>query len=134
MRFSTQMVRFLTVGLITNASLYTAYLAITSLGLEHKLAMTLVYVSGVVMGFLFNRNWTFRHNGQLARGFMRYASIYFAGYVVNFCGLFLLVDIFGYPHQIMQLIIGALLMGVFFIAQRYWIFKHDGKPVSDYGG
>lgn len=134
MRFSTQMVRFLAVGLITNGSLYAAYLAITSLGLEHKLAMTLVYVSGVVMGFLFNRNWTFRHNGQFASGFMRYASIYFAGYIVNLCGLYLLVDIFGYPHQIMQLIIGALLTIVFFIAQRYWIFKQDGKPVSDYAG
>lgn len=123
MEFTRQAVRFLIVGTFTNISLYLVYLLITWFGIDHKLAMTLVYMSGVFMGFMLNRNWTFRDQGHISRGFIRYLVMYAAGYFINLVGLYLLVDIAGYPHQIIQLLIATLLAIMFFALMRLWVFN-----------
>lgn len=123
MNVSRQLMRFLIVGTLTNLSLYLVYLVITWLGLDHKLAMTLVYIGGVIMSFSLNRNWTFSHNGHLTSSFLRYSLLYLFGYFLNLTGLFLLVDIAGYPHQVIQLLIAMLLAIFFFVFQRVWVFS-----------
>lgn len=130
MKLTSQAIRFLIVGTFTNASLYVVYLLITWLAIDHKLAMTLVYASGVLMGFMFNRNWTFRHHGHISHGFIRYSVMYAVGYFVNLIGLYLLVDIAGYPHQIIQLLFAILLAIMFFILMRLWVFsdKQNERP------
>lgn len=130
MEINRQAMRFFIVGVFTNVSLYIVYLLITWLGLDHKLAMTLVYISGVLMGFTLNRNWSFRHRGHISHGFMRYSVIYAVGYLVNLTGLYLLVDIAGYPHQIIQLLIAIMLAVMFFILMRLWIFNDKHKEES----
>jgi putative flippase GtrA len=130
MEFTSQAVRFLIVGAFTNISLYLVYLLITWFGIDHKLAMTLVYMSGVLMGFMLNRNWTFRHHGRISHGFIRYCVMYAVGYFVNLTGLYLLVDIAGYPHQIIQLLIAILSAIIFFVLMRLWVFsdRENEKP------
>ena len=132
MKLTSQAIRFLIVGTLTNVSLYLVYLLITWFAVEHKLAMTLVYISGVIMGFMLNRNWTFRHHGHISHGFIRYSVIYTAGYFVNLIGLYLLVDIAGYPHQIIQLLISILLAIIFFILLRSWVFHNKKKENSGF--
>ncbi len=63
MEIPVQFIRYAVVGLISNVSLYLVYLALTSAGMGHKIAMTLLYVVGVSLTFLLNRNWSFRQNG-----------------------------------------------------------------------
>lgn len=123
MKLTLQAARFLVVGVFTNACLYVAYLYITWKGLDHKLAMTIAYMTGVLMSFALNRNWTFRHNGSVSSGFVRYVLIYFFGYFIDLAGLYLLVDMAGYPHQIIQLMIAVLLAAMFFVLQRVWVFQ-----------
>ena len=132
MELTSQAVRFFIVGVFTNVSLYIVYLLITWLGLDHKLAMTLVYISGVLMGFTLNRNWSFRHRGHTSHGFIRYSVMYAVGYLVNLTVLYLLVDIAGYPHQIIQLLIAMLLAIMFFVLLRLWVFNDKHKDASDY--
>jgi putative flippase GtrA len=132
MELTGQAIRFFWVGVFTNVGMYTSYLFITWAGLGHKLSMTLVYMSGVAIGFILNRRWTFRHEGLLAQGLLRYLLIYFLGYLVNLAGLYLLVDALGYPHQIIQLMLGVLLAIIFFVMQRYWVFSDKTKAIPDY--
>lgn len=117
-----QLVRFGIVGLLSNAVLYLAYLALTALGMEPKLAMTLLYAVGVAQTFLFNKRWSFRHGGAHGPAFVRYCVAYAIGYAINLGALALLVDVLGYPHQAVQ---GALILALavfFFLLQKYWIF------------
>jgi putative flippase GtrA len=118
-----QFLRYAVVGLASNAILYAAYLALTGMGMEVKLAMTLLYALGVAQTFFFNKNWSFRHSGTHGPAFVRYCISYGLGYVVNLAALFVLVDRLGYPHQIVQ---GAMVLSIavmLFLLQKFWVFR-----------
>jgi putative flippase GtrA len=121
-----QFVRYGTIGLAINVAGYAAYLVLTHTVLSSRSAMTLTYCSGVLIGFALNRRVTFRHDGRGA-ALVRYVSAYAIGYVINFVGLWLLVDCYGAPHEIVQGGIMAGLVTVLFLLQRYWVFPTRGS-------
>lgn len=117
-----QFVRYALVGLASNAFGYLLYLALTYLGMGHKLAMSLLYGIGVLQTYFFNKKWSFRFDGAATPALVRYAAAYALGYIVNLSALMLLVDQMGLPHQWVQ---GAMIVVVavmLFLAQRYWVF------------
>lgn len=118
-----QVTRFSVVGLTSNLVLYLAYLELTSFGWGHKIAMSTVYVVGVLQSFILQKKWTFSHHGHPSVTFVRYLSLYAAGYVINLGVLIVMVDRLGYSHEwvqgIMLLVIGVLL----FIMQKAWVFR-----------
>lgn len=120
-----QVVRYAVVGLASNALLYLAYLALTSAGVEPKLAMSLLYALGVIQTFYFNKTWSFRHGGTHGPAFIRYCISYGLGYLFNLVALYVLVDRLGHPHQIVQ---GALIICtavLLFLLQKLWVFRTD---------
>lgn len=121
-----QFSKYALIGLGSNLVLYATYLLLTKLGVEHKLAMTLLYWTGVLQTFIFNRNWTFGHRGAMGRPFVRYVLVYLVGYVVNFLALLIFVDHLGYPHQIVQGIMIAVVTVIVFLLQKYWVFLAHG--------
>jgi putative flippase GtrA len=118
-----QLLRFGAVGLASNALLYLLYLGMTSLGIGHKLAMTLAYCLGVAQTFLLNRRWTFAHGGPAGVPFARYVATYVAGYLLNLGALLVLVDAAGYPHQVVQGVLIVLIAVLTFLAQKFWVFR-----------
>ena len=122
MAIQQQLIRFAVVGIAANLLLYMAYLLITSLGLGHKSAMSIIYITGVCLTFIFNRNWTFTHEGQVPRAFARYVLLYVIGYVVNFFALYILVDRIGYDHRFVQGMMIVVLAVFFFLAQKVLVF------------
>jgi putative flippase GtrA len=93
--------------------------------------MTVTYCSGVVIGFLLNRRFTFGFEGERAEAFLRYVGAYVLGYVVNLAALWLLADRCRIPHEIVQ---GWMILGVavlMFLLQKYWVFRiraSDSSP------
>ncbi|PIQ52191.1 MAG: polysaccharide synthesis protein GtrA [Comamonadaceae bacterium CG12_big_fil_rev_8_21_14_0_65_59_15] len=125
-----QFLRYVLVGLGSNAAVYVIYLLLTGWGWNPKVAMSLLYLVGVLQTFVFNKQWSFRFNGAATPAFVRYATVYAVGYVVNLSALLLLVDQMGWPHQWVQ---GAMIVVVavmLFVAQRYWVFPAttSGSP------
>lgn len=118
-----QLFRFALVGLSSNLVLYLAYLSVTSLGMGHKTAMSILYVTGVCLTFVFNRNWTFGHGGHLPRAFAAYIGLYAFGYLINFLALYLLVDRLGYDHRWVQGTMILTLAVFFFLAQKFLVFR-----------
>jgi len=118
-----QAASFILIGLAVNAALYAAYVLLTRTLLSSFAAMTVTYCSGIVIGFLLNRRFTFGFDGQKTAAFVRYAVAYALGYLINFAGLWLLTNRWGIPHEIVQ---GWLILGIAFLLfffQKYWIFK-----------
>jgi putative flippase GtrA len=126
-----QFIRYALVGLASNALLYAAYLVLTRLGAEPKLAMTLLYLTGVLQTFVFNKRWSFRHGGLHGPAFVRYCAAYALGYVVNFVALALLVDRLGWPHQGVQGVMIVLLALMLFALQKFWVFRPAASFPSD---
>ena len=121
-RATTQFVRFVVVGLMSNLVLYLLYLAITGIGVGSKLAMTLLYIVGALQSFLFNQRWSFGHRGRVGPAFARYVGALGMGYAVNLTGLMLFVDLLAQPHQLVQGVMVLVVAVMLFIAQRYWVF------------
>jgi putative flippase GtrA len=123
-----QLIRYGIVGVLSNAVAYLLYLGITAAGMEHKLAMSLLYALGVAQTFVFNKRWTFGHDDENRPAFVRYCIAYAFGYVVNLLALYVLVDRLGYAHQIVQ---GVMIFGLaimLFLMQKYWIFRRRAYP------
>ena len=125
----SQFIRYVVVGLASNAVIYVAYLLLTQLGMGPKLAMSLLYCVGVLQTFLFNKKWSFRFEGAATPALARYATVYAVGYLIQFLALMLLVDRMGLPHE---WVMGALIltMALFiFLAQKFWVFSQTSGPV-----
>src|SRR5574338_59965 len=128
-----QLIRYGIVGVASNAVGYLLYLGIIAAGMEHKLAMTLLYVIGVAQTFIFNKRWSFSHSGAHGPAFVRYCLAYSMGYFVNLVALFVLVDQLGYPHQIVQ---GAMILTLpvmLFLLQKFWVFRSTSSLPAQSG-
>lgn len=125
----SQFIRYVIVGIASNATIYIVYLVLTRLGMGPKLAMSLLYCVGVLQTFVFNKKWSFRFDGAAKPALVRYAAVYAAGYVIQFLALVLLVDQIGLPHQ---WVMGTLILFIallLFLAQKFWVFRQASDPV-----
>ena len=120
-----QLIRYGIVGVTANLALYLSYLLLTYAGVGHKTAMTGLYILGTIITFIANKAWTFKHRGSGVSSFMRYIIAYFSGYMTNFLGLYFLVDILLYRHEIVQLIMLFVVAIQLFMLQRLWVFKSN---------
>jgi len=130
MEIRKQFIRYVVVGLASNAVIYLIYILLTRLGMGPKLAMSLLYGVGLLQTFVLNRRWSFQFEGAATPALVRYALLYSAGYVIQLFALMLLVDQVGLPHQ---WVMGGLvlIMAVFlFIGQKVWVFQSNfiGHP------
>lgn len=129
-----QLIRYGLVGLISNIAIYFIYLLITYLGLEPKIAMTLMFSLGAYIGFVGNRKWTFTHQGDASKAVFRFFVAYFVAYILNFFCMWITVDRMGMPHYLVQAVNIVVISALLFIAQKYWIFAtisaSDIKPFS----
>lgn len=91
----------------------------------HKTSMTLLYVVGVLQTFLFNKRWTFSHDGAHRGPFIRYLLAYLFGYLFNLAVLLVLVDWMRWPHQFVQGVVIIILAAMLFLLQKYWVFAGE---------
>ena len=123
-----QLAKYGFVGLLSNGILYVAYLLLTSFGMGHKTALTLLFAVGVTQTFLINKRWTFAHGGSRPVVYARYWAVYGIGYAINLVLLLLLVDVLGYKHQTIQALLVFFIAVLIFLLQKFWVFR---DPTSD---
>lgn len=119
--------RYALVGVATNLAGYAVYLLVTFIGLGPKLTMTILYVVGASVGFFGNRQWAFRHEGDIRRSGFGYLLCHAGGYAINFALLHLGVDRLGYPHQLVQAIAVFVVAVYLFLALNLIVFRAE-KP------
>lgn len=117
-----QLVRWLIVGTVVNAALYLVYLGLTASVLGPRTAMTVVYVAGVLLGFIGHRSWSFEHRGRPEPALMRYLGAYLLGYFLNLAGLQFGIEILGWPHQLVQGVMVVVVAISMFAMQKYFVF------------
>lgn len=120
-----QLLRYIAVGLASNLVCYLIYLGLTRVGMDPKLAMSILYAVGVLQTFFLNKRWTFEHGGARGPVFYRYCTAYALGYLFNLAVLYVLVDRHGYPHQAVQAVMIVVLAMMLFLAQKFWVFRTD---------
>ncbi len=122
-RTGRQFLRYIAAGVLTNVLGYSLYLLITWAGLGHKTTMTMLFFVGIAVSFWLNRNWAFRRVDSSSGALPRFLVAYLVGFAYNFLLLWIMVDVMGFDHTIIQAIAVATLALLLFMAQKYWIFR-----------
>ncbi|WP_410054762.1 GtrA family protein [Legionella genomosp. 1] len=118
-----QLIIYALIGLLTNGSAYMIYLLLTHWGVSSKLAVTLLYSTGSLIGFLGNRRLTFNHTGNLRAIYIRYSVVQILGYLLNLALLVCLVDWYGFSHQYVQAIAVVIVACFIFASLKLAVFK-----------
>jgi putative flippase GtrA len=122
-----QLVRYGLVGVVTNVLLFAGYLLLSTFGVGAKTAMSLLYVPGVLVGFLGNRTFTFGHEGRIPSSLVRYFATYAFGYAFSFASLVVFVDILHWPTDFVVLALIFVTAGMLFLLQRWWVFPRGTR-------
>jgi putative flippase GtrA len=117
-----QLVRYGVVGLLNNLLGYLIYVAVTWLWIEPKLAVTLMYPVGALIGYLGHARYAFQYNGRVSDGLLRYTIANLIGYCADVGMLYVLADRLGYPHQLVQAAAIFVVAGLLFVLFRYFVF------------
>lgn len=117
-----QIFRYCLVGVLNNLLGYLIYLGVTWLWLEPKLAVTMLYPVGALTAYFGQAKYSFSYQGRTHRGMFRYVIAHGIGYGVNLFLLYILVDKFMLPHQLVQAAAIFLVAGILFLLFRYFVF------------
>ena len=117
--------RYVLIGVVNNLLGYLAYLLLTYWGVDHKVAMTILYLFGATLGFFSNRQWAFAHQGSILASAFRYCVAHFCGYLTNLVLLVMFVDKLGYPHQLVQAAAIIIVAGFLYIMFKLFVFRDD---------
>jgi putative flippase GtrA len=123
-----QMLRYGMVGALTNFLGYLIYLLITALWLDPKVAVTLMYPIGALIGYAGHARYSFAYSGRNSYGFLRYVIAHLIGYGVNIGLLYFFSDRLGYAHQLVQAVAIVVVAGVLYVLFRYFVFPKLPRP------
>jgi putative flippase GtrA len=120
-----QFARCILIGLISNCVAFTFFLFLTYKGMEHKIAMSILYFLNLSIGFWGNFNWVFSTNNSIWTVGKKYLFAHLLGYSMNYLILFVFVDQLGYSHQWVQLGAIAVIAFFFLIIFKHFVFKEN---------
>ena len=110
------------VGSATNSVGYLLYLFITHLGAAPKITMSVLFIGVGMLGFLGNKHLTFSHEIDTKKAARNYIAVYGSAYFLNLALLYLLVDKFGYPHQVSQGVSILIVAAFIFLGMKLVVF------------
>jgi putative flippase GtrA len=116
-----QLARFVIVGVGNTALTLIAYAIAIRAGVRYLPAGAGAYALGGVNGFVWNRRWTFAHQGPILPAAARYCAIAAVGIVAN---LLLLHEVVGagVPRDAAEIVAVAPVTLVTFALNRAWAF------------
>lgn len=117
-----QLLRFSGIGVLINLSGYLLYWGVTAAGVGHKLAMSMIFSLGLLVGFFANRKLTFSHHGSGLSAGWRFLLANAIGYSINFAILLVFVDGLGMPHAIVQIFAIVVVAAFNFLSLRFFVF------------
>jgi putative flippase GtrA len=120
--------RFGLIGGLNNLLSYGIFVVLTLAGVASIAAASITYETGMVVSYLANRTFTFRHSGSTRRSVLRFVVVNIAGYAVNVAILAVFVEQIGWNALIVQL--GAIVVvatGIY-LGMRFWVFRASGSP------
>ncbi|MBA2710844.1 MAG: GtrA family protein [Tatlockia sp.] len=122
-----QFIRYGIVGIINNAIGYLIYLLVTFLWLEPKVAISLFYPVGALIGYFGHVKYSFAYAGKHRFALIRYWIAHLIGYSVNFLMLSILVDQFKFPHEGVQALAIFVVAATLFLLFKYFVFPSIGQ-------
>lgn len=119
---TAQLFRYALVGIVSNLAGYLIYIGVTWFGVEPKIAVSLLYPVAVLVAYFGHVRYTFADSENSSGGVLRYVLAHVVGFIMNLSLLYILHDLMGAPHQLVQLLAIFLVAGVLFLLFKYYVF------------
>jgi putative flippase GtrA len=120
-----QALRYALVGLLNTLVGLLVIVAFQALlGLSPYVANACGYAAGILVGFVANRNWTFRHSGPLGLSAALYVTMFAACYALNLAVLWLGLAVLGWPIALAQATAMVVYTVCFFVGCKVLVFWH----------
>lgn len=122
--FNKQLIRFVIVGVVSNATLLGLFWLAITLGTAPLVAVTVTYALGLITSLLLNGKWTFGTlNRKTAFGkTAKFTVLYGAGYLFSI-GAFWAINCTGIPHVLNQFLVMGSCSALLFLGQKFWVFN-----------
>jgi putative flippase GtrA len=125
-----QIIRYGVVGIANNILGYSIYLLLTWLWFDPKVTAGVLYPIGATMAYFGHSKYSFPNNKQHAGCLPKYIIAHTIGYIVNLSLLYVLVDKFLFPHQLVQAVAIILVAGILFLLFKYFVFSNRSLRIS----
>jgi putative flippase GtrA len=101
------------------------YLITTWLGVEPKMAITILYPLAAIYGYFLHKRFSFLRigGGQNGAAMVRYIIVNCIGYLINICLIYVLHDQLGYSHQFIQVVAIIVVASFLFFALKLFVFR-----------
>jgi len=121
--FLAQIARFTVVGIAATASHYVVLIALVELArMGPVLATTIGYAIGTTVSYVLNRRFTFKSDAPVASSFLKFATLYAIGAVLNGAILGYLVAQ-GLWYIAAQVIATGIVLVWNFLSARFVVFR-----------
>lgn len=118
------LIKFVVVGVAnTLVGLFLIYLGKWLLGFGDVVANTCGYSIGLVLGFILNRRWTFRHSGPVIPALARFFAIFILAYVSNLVTVLVAINSLEMNSYLAQASGILPYTVIFFFGSRYVAFR-----------
>jgi len=115
-----ELVRFFFVGGVVVFFSYLTFLILLPI-FSVSLSLFTSYVVGIFLGYILNRNWTFRFRQK--KSFVKYFLLYLSSYLLNLIILNIIIIHSSQDIRVIQLLL-ILLFSIFnFFALKFIVFK-----------
>lgn len=122
----SQLSRYLSVGVLnTGAGLSIIFACKGFFNLADVPANIIGYSGGLLLGFVFNRKWTFDHTGNAWWALIRYALAFVAAYSGNLLVVLFLINEVGLNSYLAQAIGILPYTMLFFLLSKYFVFRQS---------
>jgi putative flippase GtrA len=118
-----QFVRFVIIGLLSTALNYGIFFFLLQLNVNYMWASAVGYISGVLAGFVFNKNWTFTKSSSNKSYLFKYLLLYAVSLGVSLLFLNLTVGKAGMDAKIANFFCIVLTTIINFAGTKYVVFK-----------
>lgn len=117
-------------GLLNNGLGYCLYLLGTYMGLQPKLAVTILYGVGATISFFVNKKFTFAHHGNHLSSGAKYILVQLGGYSLNLFLLIVFSEYLGYPHQFVQAISIFVVAAYLYLCFSLFVFAQKKEALQ----
>ncbi len=125
-KFTAVFLKYNVVAAVATAVDFTILVFMTEvLQIWYLLSAITGAVTGGIMSFFLERNWTFKKkDGKISKQALKYSLIWITSIILNISGLYLFVEYFGIEYIISKIIVAITVgIGFNFLTHKYYIFK-----------
>ena len=120
-----QFMRFCLVGIESTVLTYLTFLIMYNfLGFNYLIASGTGFIAGVFLGFIFNKEYTFRSHKNVAITFPQYLLIYLISLSFSLISIKFLVERLNFLPIISMLLINPIVLLINFFGTKIAVFKN----------